>query len=169
MSATPYISLRALEPDDIDRIYIWENAASRSAAGGERAPLSRHQIWQYVTEYDANPFRCGQLRLMIEADDTPCGLVDLYDIDPVNMRAMVGILVIPEFQKRGVATEALRRICDYSANTLQLHQLGAEIAADNSGSLSLFKKARFTNESLRKDWYRRGPLYIDSLTLQRLL
>ena len=59
------ISLRGPEPDDLDSLYLWENDASLWPYGAMRAPLSRHQIWQYIDSYDGDVFSQRQLRMMI--------------------------------------------------------------------------------------------------------
>lgn len=70
------VHLRALEPSDVDRLYIWENNPDMWRYGFSPAPLSRHQIWEYVEKYDANPLAQGQLRLMIDTGNDTVGTLD---------------------------------------------------------------------------------------------
>ena len=142
------IILRAPEPSDVDRIYLWENNPEMWPCGAFRAPLSRHQIWEYVNNYDANPLSGGQLRLIIEAgaDEegegyTPCGIVDLYDIDPRDSRAFVGIMVAPDFRRKGIAAEALAQLEKYCRECLALRLLAAEVASDNQRSIPACRPA----------------------------
>ena len=60
------LRLRALEPGDVDTLYLWENSPDMWEYGFFIAPYSRHQLWEYVRDYDADPLRSGQLRLMID-------------------------------------------------------------------------------------------------------
>ncbi len=57
------ITLRAVEPTDVDCLYIWENDPSLWPHGSTRAPLSRFQLSEYATGYDADPYSARQLRL----------------------------------------------------------------------------------------------------------
>ena len=66
-------TLRALEPTDVDCLYLWENNPEMWRFGFSPAPLSRHQIWEYISTYDSNPLSAGQLRLMIDCDGTAAG------------------------------------------------------------------------------------------------
>lgn len=42
------ISLRALEPIDVDTLYRWENDPAVWGVGLTLAPYSRKQLWDYV-------------------------------------------------------------------------------------------------------------------------
>ena len=172
------VNLRALEPEDVDRLYLWENDRRLWPFGSTRAPMSRHQIWEYATNYDANPFSAGQLRLIIEVtgateetgETTPCGTIDLYDIDPVNSRAKVGIMVAPQWRRTGIATAALAIAEEYCRHTLQLATIAADVAADNLPSAKLFGESRrFTLVGRRPNWYRRGDTSAASLLYQKKL
>lgn len=177
----PVVSLRAVEPSDTDCLYIWENTPGIWPFGSTKAPLSRHQIWEYASNYDADPFSAGQLRLIIEVGGdigdgtgctsartpTPCGTVDLYDIDPVNSRAMVGIMVVPPYRHKGIAAEALRLVGEYCRLTLGLGILASEVPADNLPSAQLFTRAGYTLAATRPGWYRRGRSRVDALLFQK--
>ena len=69
-----------------------------------------------------------------------------------HKRAGVGILIHPDFQKKGFASEALSILINYSFTHLQLHQLFANITTENSNSLKLFKKHNFVKVGVKKDW-----------------
>ena len=89
------IRLRALEPDDLDMLYLWENDTSIWRYGNNMAPFSRKMLADYIDSYDGDIFKSLQLRFMIVSVDTdvPVGMIDLYDFDAVNRRAGVGIMV----------------------------------------------------------------------------
>jgi diamine N-acetyltransferase len=185
------LNLRAIEPTDVDKLYLWENNPEIQQAGGVRAPMSRHQLWEYANNYDANPFSAGQLRLIIELKPTAdgsqatdsqnkataeggqqptvCGVVDLYDVDAVNLRAMVGIMVAPQYRNRGIASGALTLLEAYCRDLLGLHSLGAEVAADNQPSLALFSRCAYSHVGTRPQWYRRRNRFVDARLLQKPL
>ena len=88
------LMLRALEPTDLDVLYQWENDAELWHTSATITPFSRKQLWDYIENYDGDIFRTRQLRFIIVEISTnqPIGTIDLYDFDPVNSRANVGIL-----------------------------------------------------------------------------
>ena len=94
------------------------------------------------------------------------GTIDLFDFDPVNKRAGIGIMIIKQDQRKGYATEALQMLINYCFNTLKLHQVYCNIIADNLASMNLFKKAGFTVAGIKKEWILAGNLWKDEYTLQ---
>lgn len=147
--------LRAPEPQDVDRMYLWENDPEMWRYGYSPAPLSRHQIWEYVTGYDADPLTQSQLRLMMETAYGTVGSIDLYNLDMRNRRAFIGIMTAPEHRRKGYATEALRLMADYCRHNLGLERVAAVVADDNPSSLALFRKAGFTVVATLPSWVRR--------------
>lgn len=164
------IKLRALEPDDTDCIYTWENLGDNWQYGYSPAPLSRHQIWEYIQNYDANPVTAGQLRLMItDAGGNRVGAADLYDIDIMNRRAAVGIMIAPDCRRRGYGTAALDRLAEYCRNVLGLHSLWAEVTADNTASQALFARAGYSHAATLPHRCRQADSYIDTMVFVRVL
>ncbi|MDE6490801.1 MAG: GNAT family N-acetyltransferase [Muribaculaceae bacterium] len=162
--------LRALEPDDLDVLYRWENDTSLWSVGTTIAPFSRKQLWDYIATYDNDLYSARQLRLMIvdRRLGEALGTIDLCDFDPANRRMSVGILIDPAHARRGIATRALRIIIEYSRSVLGLHQLYAYVPADNRPSLSLFGKCGFRSAGCLRSWLRRGNTYADVIILQKL-
>ncbi len=163
------LMLRALEPSDVDTLYIWENSPEMWNFGVFQAPYSRQQIWEYVRDYDSNPLKSGQLRLIIDVDGVSVGTVDLYDIDPTNSRAMVGVMIRKKFRRTGYALAALKLMADYAVGPLALRQLAATVAEDNTASLALFAKAGYEHTATLPRWVRRPTGFVASRIFQKSL
>ena len=56
------LRLRALEPEDAAIMLQWENDRDGWQYSDTVAPLSGHQVREYIANYDADPFSAGQLR-----------------------------------------------------------------------------------------------------------
>lgn len=65
----------------------------------------------------------------------------LHDDNPQH--AEVGYLFLPEYHGKGYATESLRALKDYAANTLGVKQLTAAVAEGNRNSLGVLEKCGF--------------------------
>lgn len=171
MLSNNFIRLRALEPEDLDMLYVWENDTSMWGFGNNIAPFSHKQLADYIASYDGDIFKVLQLRFMIVslATDTPVGMIDLYDFDAVNRRAAVGVMVDSAMREQGVGHDALDLLCRYCYDRLGLHQLYATVAVDNSPSISLFEGCRFKTCGKLRSWQRRGESYADAYIMQRLL
>lgn len=169
MSSSVDIELRAIEPEDATLMYMWENDRELWRFGRTHAPLSLHQIREYIDGYSGDVYAEGQLRLMICAEGKSVGMVDLYDIDAVNRRAGVGIMVSKEWQHRGVGQLAIARLAEYSGNVLGLHQLWCVCGEENTPALQLFRSQGFSINGRLRSWVRIGQSYRDAYLLQRLL
>jgi len=151
------VQLRAVEPNDIDIIYQWENNTSVWQLSNTIAPFSRHIIKQFVDNSHLDIFQSRQLRLMIDKIENDSaetiGTIDIFDFEPLHKRAGIGILIADEQnRKNGFASEALDILIHYCFNTLQMHQLYCNITSDNTESLNLFQKKGFSLIGIKKDW-----------------
>lgn len=162
------ISLRALEPTDLDILYKWENDANLWMVTDTMAPFSRQMLWQYLENYTGDIYQSRELRLM--ACDTvtgePVGTVDFFNFSPLNNRAELGLFIAPEWRGRGIGREALELLCDYACNHIGLRQIYVYIPVDNEPCLSLFDDYGFTRVGVLKHWVKRGNVYTDVVLMQ---
>ena len=148
------IRLRALEPEDADFMYEAESDPEAWKYSDYLAPLSKEVLRQYALTYDADPLRSGDLRLIIEVDSTPAGIIDLFEISARHLRADTGIYIIPSFRRKNVATRVLELTKDYCRTRLGLHQLTASVSEHNAAAMRCYKKAGFSLTGSRPDWLR---------------
>ena len=86
--------LRALEAEDVDLLYVWENDPAVWGVSGTLAPFSRHTLRRFLDEQRFDLYAARQLRLVVETlDGRAVGLVDLFEFEPVDLRAGIGILI----------------------------------------------------------------------------
>ena len=80
------IKLRALEPEDLELLYEWENNNSYWVFSNTVTPFSKYTLKRYLENSHKNIFETGQLRLMIElaSDKKTIGTIDLFDFDPFH-------------------------------------------------------------------------------------
>jgi diamine N-acetyltransferase len=158
------IYLRALEPDDLEFIYRLENNEAIWEVSNTQTPYSRFLIRQYLENSHQDIYEAKQLRLAISKKNTfeAIGLIDLFEFDPVNSRAGVGIIIQDVGERNsGVGTEALGLLISYAFNKLQLHQLYANIDSGNVASVRLFTNFGFQLIGQKKDWIKRNNNYHD--------
>ena len=163
-----HINLRALEPEDLDFLYQIENNEAFWEVSHTQTPFSKYILKQYLENAHLNIFEAKQLRLLIEEKSTKkqIGMIDLFDFNPTHKRAGIGILIHPEFQQNGFASEALSLLINYCFSILDLHQLFANITSDNSKSISLFTKHNFNKVGIKKDWILSEGKFKDEVLFQ---
>jgi len=160
------IVLRALEPEDLDFLFETENNEDFWEVSGTTAPFSKFVLKQYIANAGQSIYEALQQRFVIEVNKQAVGMIDLFDFNPDHHRAGIGILILPNFEGKGYAKEALKLIIKYSFNTLQLHQLYANITSDNTRSIQLFSTLSFTQIGCKKDWILSNSTYKDELLFQ---
>lgn len=149
------IYLRALEPEDLEFIYAVENDESIWEVSNTQTPYSKFLIRQYLENAHQDIYEAKQLRLAVckNGEHEAIGLIDLFDFDPRNKRAGIGILIREESERNnGYGKESLKLLIDYSFQQLQLHQLYANIGVENEASIALFSKFGFEKVGVKKDW-----------------
>ena len=164
------IALRALEPADVEVLYAWENDTRLWRVGRTTTPYSREMLRAYVEGYEADIYTAQQLRLMVveKSSGRPVGAADLYEFDPVNLRAGVGILIDSSCQGLGYGRRAVVLLGRYCGLRLGLHQLWAVVPADNAPCRSLFASLGYRVTGRFKSWIRDGRSYADAYMYQRL-
>ena len=164
------ILLRKIEPSDLPFLYQWENDAASWADGANHNPLSQQDLRDYIASTTGDIYRDGQLRLIIEQitndqslitnitnDQSPIinatiGCLDLFDFDPRNRRAAIGMYIAPEARGNGVGRQALEQLEQYAFGHLNLRVLYAVIATSNAPCSALFRSAGYTPSSPLSAW-----------------
>ena len=163
------IRLRALEPEDLELLYSWENNVSYWIVSNTVVPFSKYTLKRYLEDSHKDIYETGQVRLMIDniPDQITIGTIDIFDFDPFHKRAGIGILIAKEeYRRKGYATMALKCLIDYCFGTLLLHQLYCSILENNTESMDLFKKAGFSQSGIKNEWIRTSDGYLDEFIFQ---
>ncbi|MBB4035308.1 diamine N-acetyltransferase [Dysgonomonas hofstadii] len=158
------IALRAVEPEDLDTLYKWENSTALWIHGNTLAPYSKLVLRQYINDaLEMDIYQSKQLRLMVTYTENGAtiGTVDLYDIDAHHRRAGIGILIDEAYRQKGYAFQALQLMADYAFSFLYLHQIYAYISISNTKSIALFEKSGYKKIGVLKDWIQRTDKFED--------
>jgi diamine N-acetyltransferase len=165
------IKLRALEPEDLELLYEWENDNTYWILSSTLTPFSKYTLKRYLKNSHKSIYESGQLRLMIDiiSEKKTIGTIDIFDFDPFHLRAGIGILIADETERRkGYASMALKCLIKYCFSTLQLHQVYCNILANNCESMELFKKIGFIEIGVKKEWVKSTEKFIDEHMFQMI-
>lgn len=150
------VRLRKIEPSDLPYLYRWENDASAWADGANHNPLSQQDLRDYIASTSGDIYRDGQLRLIIEEEGVTMGCIDLFDLDPRNRRAAIGMYIAPEYRGKGVGKEAVRLLEEYAFGFLHLRLIYAIISTNNTACTALYRNAGYTPSSPLPAWTLEG-------------
>ena len=167
----PKIRLRAMEPEDIDAIYRWENDPEVWTHSAAHQHFSRNALRQFIAENDGTDiYASRQLRLMADAEDVgTVGCADLFDFDPYHRRAAIGLLTDSHLRGHGYGTAMLLALEAFATEHLDLHLLYCDIATDNIPCIKMFECNGYHHSGTKEQWIRRGQGWVDATTYQKVL
>ncbi len=164
------ITLRAVEPSDINALYAWENDTSLWGVSGTVAPFSHHTLSLFVEAQKEDIYSSRQMRLMIcDESGVSVGALDIFEFEPQHHRAGVGIVIAPTERGKGYALDALKTVESYARTYLEMRQLWCNVEEDNAPSLALFAKAGYVEVGVKRDWNYTPKGYKSEILLQHIL
>ncbi len=164
------IILRALEPEDLDFLYELENNTEVWEISNTTTPYSKHVLKLYLDNAHRDIYEAKQLRLCIcKLNMEVIGLIDLFDFDPKNQRAGLGIVILNENERnKGIGAQAITLMVDYAFRILGLKQVYANVLEDNLASIHLFKKLGFEMVGIKIDWILTNGKYKNEVFFQKI-
>lgn len=124
-------------------LLAWENSADAQGVTQAEEPLSAEFVARHIISSQNLKSDLQQRFIVIDCAGAPIGTVDLLDYSPATASADIGIYITPEARQQGYATQAIT-LAAQTARQYGVRYLYADIQADNSASLALFRKLGFT-------------------------
>ena len=75
------------------------------------------------------------------------GIIGNFRIEPENYRAEIGYMLLPEFNGKGIISEAIARVVRYGFEEMKLHSIEAIIDSGNFASARVLEKNNFVKEA----------------------
>ncbi len=165
MLRSDVISLRKVEPKDLPFLYQWENDCETWEYSNTHNPLSQKDLRDYIESSSGDIYKDSQLRLVIESampDSLHCtlGCIDLFDFDPHNKKAAVGIYLSKDWRRKGLGKETVCLIEQYAFSYLKLHMLYAFVAEQNTASMRLFSACKWQQTATLPKWLNSGNVIV---------
>ena len=163
----PEVTLRAMEPEDLDVLYHVENDNSMWNISTSNVPYSRYALHNYIADAKNDIYVDGQVRLMIENENgVVVGVIDLVNFDPKHHRAELGIIIMDKFRRQGYAHAAIMKLISYAHNMLQLSQIYAIVDVGNKVCYQCLTSLGFAGDNILHDWLYCNGSYHDAIVLQ---
>ena len=153
------VYLRPAERDDLPRFVQWLSDARTSRTLALISPLSQalEERW-----FDQLLEQQGRDRwhfvICLLADDRALGAIELFDYDPRNGSAGLGIVIgAPDDTGHGHGSDALRALIDFGFGELRLERIWLDVYDDNERAHRVYRRVGFVHEgTLRHAAYRAG-------------
>ena len=164
------LTLRALEPGDIDVLLSIENDKEFWKYSNQREPFSRHLLELFIAQQQHDIFEVKQRRyILTNFSQKLLGIIDLFDFEPFHRRVGVGLIIIPSERKKGMGKKALELIELHCAKNLNIHSLYANIAIENKASIAIFEFCGFENVGIKKEWNFYEDSFHDEFLYQKII
>jgi RimJ/RimL family protein N-acetyltransferase len=163
------VTLRALEPKDIEFLYRFRNdSAITEQLVGFSTGYSVQSLHQWLESHRG---RSDEVlwAIALNQNDQCIGHAGLYQIDPRVGKAEFGILIgDASLHGRGIGRQVSAAIVTYAFQQLRLHKVSLTVLATNARARGLYERLGFRIEgTLRDDQWRNGR-FIDVVVMSLL-
>ena len=147
------ISLRALEPSDVELLLRIENDDRYWKYANRTEPYSRNLLQKYIEQQKQDIFEVRQKRFAISLETIDIlGFIDIFDFEPIHRRAGIGIFILEKYRGIGIGKKSVTLIGEYAKKNLNLNCIYANIAKENISSINLFESCGFKKIGLKREW-----------------
>lgn len=152
---TERLVLRELKEEDEETLYAIRLATR---------PRTREEIRELVQKIKTDTAANNMISwtICLRGDDRMIGDISFWRVLKEHSRAEIGYSILPEFHRKGIATEALRAVLAYGFETMNLHSVEANTAPENAASRRLLEKHGFVQEGYFRENYFVNGVYADS-------
>lgn len=144
MLFTDHIRLSALEKEDLKFIHELNNNFAIMSYWFEEAYESYMELEELYFKHIHDQ---SERRFIIkDREDNKIGLVELTEINFVHRSCEFGIIISPDQEGKGYATEATELATKYAFNVLNLHKVYLLVDEANESALHIYHKCGFVEE-----------------------
>lgn len=159
--SSPRLRLREVRDGDAAALFAIHSDARVMRYWSYPAWIERAQAEQKIADIQRQRRELDMLVWAIADADTDLliGSSAIFHMDLIQARAEIGYSLHPDWQGRGLASEALQLVLGYVFNELGLRRIEADIDPRNLPSCHLVEKFGFVREGLlRERWQVNGEI-----------
>lgn len=163
------VRLRAYEPEDEPLLYQWFNDPEVTRHLTLRYPLSHHTERAFI-ERMREPGHAGANFAVVTRDSGELiGGTGLDTSQPENREGTLGISIgNKRFWDQGYGTDAMRTICQFGFEQMNLHRIQLEVYASNQRARKVYERVGFQVEGVRRQAIYKYGAY-DDIVMMGLL
>lgn len=105
--------------------------------------------------------------IRMKGNKTVLGTIGFYRIQWENLRGEVGYILHPDFQGKGIMSEALQRILDFGFQKMKFHTIEAVIDPENKASEKILLRNGFVQEAYFKENFCFEGKFYDSVVFTK--
>lgn len=148
MFALNSTTIRALEVNDLDTLYSWEQDIELSILAGWTGLLAK-SAFLHKFEQRINEPKDDMRYFAVDYEGQFVGVLQLAQIDHYEKRAVISIFLgAKQLWGRGIGRTALRLLLDYAFTVAGLERVYAEVYGFNTRSQRLMERVGFQKEGI---------------------
>ncbi|HMO95056.1 MAG TPA: GNAT family protein [Tepidiformaceae bacterium] len=173
MSYNPWqgrlIRLRVREPEDEPLLHRWFNDVDVTEHLTVAYPVSHRAELAFIERMSAPSFNIAEFAVETLADRRLIGGAGLFDVNPENRSAMLGIAIGDKTcWDSGYGTDTMRTLCRFGFDMMNLHRIQLDVYAGNDRARHVYEKVGFQVEAVRRQAHYKFGRYLD-VTVMGLL
>jgi UDP-4-amino-4,6-dideoxy-N-acetyl-beta-L-altrosamine N-acetyltransferase len=151
-------------PSDLELVLSWRNQkrVCENMYSDRMIPLEEHQAWFATLDHDANKY------LVLEVDNTPCGLSYFNRIDRTSKTAEWGFYLGESDIPKGAGTVMGFLSLEKGFGELELRKVYGEVLGFNQPSCRLFERLRFCQDGIKREEIVRNGEAVDVILFSML-
>jgi len=160
------VNLRAVEADDLERVYAWINDRAVTRYLAARYPLSRKDERDWLENGAPNGYGSG-VRLAIETKEgVHIGNIDLTQVQPEDRKALMGVMIgEKEYWSAGYGTDAVITLLKFGFHEMNLNRIYLHAFEFNERAYACYLKCGFQEEGRLRQHYFAEARYWDSIVM----
>ncbi len=150
---TERLLLRRVNENDVNEIFALRSNPETMKYIPRPLVKTIDDALEHIAMIDAKIENNEGINWAITYKDNPklIGIIGHYRIKPEHFRAEVGYMLLPEYNGKGIISEAVKEVVKYGFNEMKLHSIEAIIDPENFGSEKVLQKYGFVKEAHLKE------------------
>lgn len=163
--ATERLLLREHSVQDVPALFKMRTNEEVMRFIDRERPKTTQDIETFITSFNAG-FKQGQhIAWVISLKENPgqmIGSIGYWRTNFANYRAEIGYMLHPDYWRRGIVSEALKKTITFGFEEMSLHSIQANINPGNDASRQILLKHGFVKEAYFKEDYYFNGKFLDS-------
>jgi len=163
--------LRKISRDDVDFIFKSLNnkdLITYLSLGPLKSYRQSKKLIDSYLKYWDNKLQFNYIIEFHDKNKLKIGSISIWNISWQHRRAQIGIWLIPLFWSKGLGEKSINLIKIIAFNHLKINRLEVYIVVENIRSIFLFKKCKFKEEGILKQYLNINGTYHDAVILRCL-
>jgi RimJ/RimL family protein N-acetyltransferase len=158
-----YVTLRAIEPEDLPWLQQWSNDPEiQYMLGGWHFPSSSLVMEKWLNNLQSD--HLNQRFAIVSKQGELIGTTNLVNINWKDRNAFTGIVLSPEARGKGYGTDTVLAIMRYAFEELAFERLDTTIIEYNEPSYRMYTKScSWKEEGRKKNYYWRKNRFWDQI------